>query len=152
MSVKPIPDGCSGAIPYLSVRNAAKAIEFYRDVLGAVEKFRIEAPSGMIGHSELMIGDALIFVSEEYPDMGLPAPESIGRTAVSIQIYVKDSDAVVARAEAAGAKVLRPVADQFYGDRSGQFLDPFGHRWNIATRIFDMSPEEMNAKAKQLFG
>jgi PhnB protein len=149
--VKPIPERYRSATPYLCVKGAAKAIEFYKRAFGAVETMRIGDDS-TIGHAEITIGDAVIMLSDEYPDMGVRSPESIGGTPVAIHLYFEDVDAVAARAIAAGATVLRPVEDQFYGDRGGKLRDPFGHEWQIATHIEDVSPEEMKARAAKLYG
>ncbi len=150
-TVKPIPDGHQGAIPYLSVSNAREAIEFYKAAFGAVEALCI-AHEGKVGHAELEIGKARIMLCDEFPDMDALSPQTIGGTPVMIHLYVEDVDAFTARAVGAGLKVLRPVADQFYGDRGGKFEDPFGHRWWIATHKEDISSEELNKRAAALFG
>src|SRR5437879_3795641 len=124
MSVKPIPDGYHTATPYLFVKGAASAIEFYKKAFAATELMRLADPSGKIGHAEIKIGDSPIMLADEFPEMGVRGPKSIGGTAVSILLYVDDVDARFSRAVAAGAKVLRPVKDQFYGDRSGTLEDP----------------------------
>ena len=140
---KPIPDGFPRVAPYLHVDGADAAIAFYTDVLGATERVRMPAPGGAIGHAELELGDSLIMLADEHPEYGVRGPRAFGGTPVTVHVYVEDVDAVVERAVAAGATVLQPVADQFYGDRSGQFEDPFGHRWNVATHVEDVPPEEM---------
>ena len=145
--VKPIPDGYPQITPYLYVDGASAAIEFYRTVFGATERMRMDAPGGKIGHAELEIGDSLIMLSDEYPDMGARAPKTIGGTPVMLNVYVEDVDAVFARAIDAGATARRPVQDQFYGDRTGQFEDPFGHQWNVATHVEDVPPDEMAKRA-----
>jgi len=150
-SVRPIPDNRRSATPYLAVRNAADAIDFYKRAFGATELYRLDDPSGRIGHAEIMIGEAAIMLSDEYPEMDVLSPETLGGSPVVIHIYVEDVDAVVASAVAHGAKVLRPVADQFYGDRGGKIADPFGHLWWIATHKEDVSPEEMKRRADELF-
>lgn len=147
---KPIPDGYPQVTPYLCIDGAAKAIEFYTNVLGAKERMRMPAPNNKVGHAELQIGQSVIMLSDEYPDMKLLGPKSIGGTPVTISVYVDAVDDVFARALKAGAKPLRPVENQFYGDRSGQFEDPFGHRWNVATHVEDVSPEEMSKRAAKL--
>ena len=147
--VKPIPDGYPTVTPYLCVDGAAAAIAFYGEVFGATERMRMAAPDGKIGHAELQIGDAVLMLSDEYPDMGLRGPQALGGTPVTVSVYVEDVDAVFARAVQAGAKALRPVEDQFYGDRSGQFVDPFGHRWSVATHTEDVSPDEMARRATE---
>ena len=151
--VNPIPEGYAAATPYLCCRNAANAIEFYTKAFGAKEKMRFADPkSGQIGHAELTVGKALIMLADEYPDMGFLSPESLGGSPVTIHMYVEDVDAFFKRALAAGAKETRPVAEQFYGDRSGQLTDPFGHRWSFATHVEDVSPEEMQKRAAKLYG
>ncbi len=141
--VKPIPDNYPQVVPYLCVNGASAAIAFYGDVFGATERIRMPEPDGRIGHAEIEIGTAVIMLSDEYPEMDIRAPKSVGGTPVTISVYVEDVDGVFRRAIDAGATVRRPVRDQFYGDRAGQFEDPFGHRWSVATRIEDVSPEEM---------
>ena len=151
-SVKPIPDDYRGVTPYLCVQNAAAAISFYEKAFGAREVLRIGQPDGKIGHAEIRIREAAIMLSDEFPEMGARSPQSIGGSPVAIQIYFQDVDAVARQAVAAGAKVLRPVEDQFYGDRAGKLEDPFGHTWWIATRKEEVSPEEMKKRAAALFG
>jgi PhnB protein len=148
--VKPIPEGYPQVTPYLVVDGAGAAIEFYGKVFGATERMRLPGPDGTIGHAELQLGDSLIMVADEAPQFGLRGPRAIGGTPVTISVYVEDVDGVVERAVQAGATVLRPVEDQFYGDRSGQFEDPFGHRWSVATHVEDISPEEMGRRAADL--
>lgn len=151
-SVKPIPEGYPAVIPYLCVDDAAAAIEFYTSVLGASERMRMPAPGDKIGHCELEVRDSLIMLSDEFPDMGFQSPKSVGGTPVTLSMYVEDVDDVFKKAVEAGAKELRAVEDQFYGDRSGQFEDPFGHRWSIATHVEDVSPEEMAERAGEAMG
>ncbi len=146
------PEGYHTVTPYLIISDAAKAIEFYKQAFGATELLRMEAPGGKIGHAEIKIGNSPIMLADEMPEMGYLSPKSLGGTPVSIMIYVEDVDAVAGRAVAAGAQVLKPVADQFYGDRSGSFADPFGHQWHIATHIEDVSLEEVNKRAAALYG
>lgn len=146
--VNPIPEGYPRLSPYLCVENAARAIDFYTGVLGATEKMRMDGPDGKIGHAELALGDSVIMLADEYPDMGFLSPARIGGTAVTLHTYVEDVDAVFEKALAAGAKALRPVENQFYGDRSGQFEDPFGHRWNVASHVEDVDAEEMARRAE----
>ena len=143
---KPIPDGFHGATPYLCCRDAARAIEFYRRAFGATETMRLAEPGGRIGHAEIKIGQAVIMLSDEYPDFGAVSPQSIGGTAVAIHLYVADVDALVRQAAAAGATVHRQPEDQFYGDRSATLSDPFGHRWTFATHIEDVSVEEIRRR------
>jgi PhnB protein len=141
--VKPIPDGCEGATPYLCVNGASAAIEFYKKAFGATEVYRMMEPSGKIGHAEIRVGRAVIMLADEYPELGHRGPKSLGGTPVTIHLYVVDADAVVSRAYGAGAKILKPVTDEFYGDRNGKLEDPFGHIWFIATRKEEVSPEEI---------
>jgi PhnB protein len=144
---KPIPDGYHTATPYLIVKGAAQAIEFYKKAFGATELMRMPQPGGKIGHAEIKIGDSPIMLADESPDVGARSPQSIGGSPVSIMLYVEDVDRIFSQAVAAGAKVKRPVADQFYGDRTGGIEDPFGHLWYIATHKEDVSPEEMRKRA-----
>jgi PhnB protein len=145
--VKPIPEGYHTATPYLIVTGAAKAIEFYKSAFGADEIMRMPQPDGRIGHAEIKIGDSTIMLADEFPEMGARSPQSLGGSPVSILLYVEDVDTVFAQAVAAGAKVQRPLADQFYGDRTGGVTDPFGHVWYIATHKEDVSEEEMKKRA-----
>jgi PhnB protein len=145
--VKPIPDNYPQVVPYLCVDGASAAIEFYRHVFGATERMRIPEPDGKLGHAELEIGTAVIMLSDEFPNLDVRAPKTIGGTPVTMSLYVDDVDGVFTRAVAAGATALRPVKDEFYGDRTGRFEDPFGHRWSIATHIEDVSPQEMAERA-----
>ena len=143
MAAKPIPVGYHTATPYLIARNAADAIEFYKRAFGATELMRLADPSGKVGHAEIKIGNSPIMLADEFPEMGFRGPQSLGGSAVSILLYVEDVDARFSQAIAVGAKALRPVTDQFYGDRSGTLEDPFGHVWTIATHKEDISPEEI---------
>ena len=145
--VKPIPEGYHTATPYLIVGGAAGAIEFYKKAFGARELFRMTKPDGRIGHAEIKIGDSPIMLADEVPEIGYHSPQSLGSSPVSILLYVEDVDAVFSQAVAAGAKVQRPVQDQFYGDRTGGVEDPFGHVWYIATHKEDVSPEELKKRA-----
>ena len=145
--VKPIPDGYPQVTPYLCVDGAAAAIEFYGKVFGAKERMRMPGPDGKVGHAELEIGDSLIMLADEHPEMGVLGPKTIGGSPVTISIYVEDVDDVFERAVGAGAKELRGVENQFYGDRSGQFEDPFGHRWSVGTHVEDVPPDEMAKRA-----
>lgn len=147
--VKPIPEGYPRLSPYLCIDGAAAAIEFYREVFGASERMRMPAPDGKIGHAELLVGDSVIMLSDEFPEMDARSPKTVRGTPVTLILYVEDVDAVFDRALRAGATSLRPVEDQFYGDRSCQFEDPFGHRWNIATHVEDVPPEEMSQRVAQ---
>jgi len=145
-TAKPIPEGYHGATPYLCCKNAAAAIEFYKQAFGAIELMRLAEPSGRIGHAEIKIGDAPIMLSDEYPEWGVRSPQSLGGSPVAIHLYVDDVDALAKRAVAAGAKLARPVEDQFYGDRSGSLEDPFGHRWTVSTHKEDVSAGEMQRR------
>ena len=151
MAAKPIPDGYSSVTPYLAVKQAADAIEFYRRAFGAKERCRMVAPDGKVGHAELTIGDSVIMLADEHPDMDFRSPESYGGASVTLHLYVKDVDASFRKATDAGAKQLREVKDQFYGDRSGTLRDPFGHVWHIATHKEDLSPEEIDRRAQAAF-
>ncbi len=150
--VKPIPDGLEGAIPYLCTKGAGKAIDFYKKAFGAKEVMRMADPGGNVGHAELKIGKATVYLADEHPPFGFLSPQTIGGTPVTIHLYVKDVDAVARKAIGAGIKVLRPIEDQFYGDRGGQFEDPFGHRWWLATHIEDVTPREMKKRAAAKYG
>jgi PhnB protein len=145
----PIPEGYPRVTPYLIVDGAASAIDFYASVLGASERMRLPMPDGRIGHAELELGDSVIMLADENEPMGIRGPARIGGTPVTLHVYAEDCDATFERALAAGAKELRAVADQFYGDRSGQFEDPFGHRWNVSTHVEDVPPEEMEKRAQE---
>jgi PhnB protein len=147
--VKPVPDGYPRVTPYLAVDGAADAIEFYGKVLGTRERMRMPGPDGKIGHAELELGDSVIMLADEFPDMGHRGPKSLGGTPVTITVYVEDVDDAFQRAIEEGAKELRPVENQFYGDRSGQFEDPFGHRWNVSTHVEDIPPAEMEKRAAE---
>ncbi|HEX9786404.1 MAG TPA: VOC family protein [Candidatus Binatia bacterium] len=144
--VKPIPDEYRGATPYLCVKGGVSAIDFYKKAFGAREMMRIPMDD-KIGHAELRIGDALFMLADEFPEMNFRSPQSLGGTPVNIVIYVEDVDSLVRQAESAGAKVLRPPADQFYGDRMARLEDPFGHSWSFATHVEDVSPEELEERA-----
>ena len=148
MAPRPIPEGHHTATPYLIVKGAAQALEFYKKAFGARETMRFAAPDGQIGHAEIRIGDSVIMLADEHPDMGYRGPGSLGGSPVSILLYVEDVDRWFERAIAAGGKVMRPVADQFYGDRTGTLIDPFGHVWSISTHVEDVSLEEMQGCAK----
>jgi PhnB protein len=147
MAVKPIPDGYHSVTPYLIIKGAADALAFYTKAFGATEVMRFPGPDNRIGHAEIRVGDSVIMMADEHPDMGYRSPKGYGGTAVSILLYVPDVDTMFNRAVAAGARVLRPLQNQFYGDRSGTLEDPFGHVWTIATHKEDVSPEEMQRRA-----
>jgi PhnB protein len=145
-NVKPIPEGYYSVTPYLVVDGAAAAIEFYKKVFGAIETVRMPSPDGRIGHAEVLIGDSHVMLADENPEMGYKGPKAFGGSAISLLVYLPEVDKTVDRAVAAGAKLKRPVEDQFYGDRMGTIEDPFGHVWNVATHIEDVSPEEMKKR------
>ncbi len=147
MAVKPIPDDYPRVSPYIIVEGANDAIAFYTTVLGAKERMRMGGPDGRIGHAELELGDSLIMLADAFPDMGIRDPRAIGGTPVSMTVYVEDVDATFATALKHGATEVRALETQFYGDRSGQFEDPWGHRWTVMTRVEDVSPEEMQKRA-----
>lgn len=147
--VNPIPADYKGITPYLSVKGAAEAIEFYKKAFGAIEMMRLAGPDGTLGHAEIKIGDALIMLADEYPDYGNLSPRTLGGSSVRLHMYVEDVDAFFEKALAAGAKVLIPVADQFYGDRSGRLEDPFGHVWLVSTHVEDVAPDEMERRMKE---
>ncbi|UVT17196.1 MAG: VOC family protein [Nitrospira sp.] len=142
-----IPVGYEGATPYLIIHDAVRALEFYGKAFGATEIMRIPTPDGKIGHAEIKIGAAIVMLADEFPDMNCKSPHSLGGSPVSIMVYVQDVDAFVKRAVAAGAKVITPVEDKFYGDRSGSLEDPFGHHWHFATHVEDVPPDEMAKRA-----
>ena len=150
--VKPIPDDYPQVMPYLHIDGAAAAIDFYGEVFGAKERMRMAGPDGKVGHCELQIGDSVIMLADEYPDMGALSPKTVGGTPVTVMVYVEDVDSVVARAVKGGAKALGQIEDKFYGDRSGEFEDPFGHRWSVATHVEDVPPDEMAKRAAALEG
>jgi PhnB protein len=144
--VEPIPAEYSGVVPYLCVSDAAGAIEFYKKGFGATEIMRLPDPSGKIGHAEVKIGKALVMLADEFPEHGHVSPKTLGGSTVKLHMYVEGVDAFFEKAVAAGAKVLIPLADQFYGDRSGRLEDPFGHVWVVSTHIEDVAPEEMQKR------
>jgi PhnB protein len=147
--VNPIPEGYPRVSPYLIVDDASAAIDFYSSVLGATERMRMDGPDGRIGHAELEIGDSVVMLADEHPEMNARGPRSVGGTPVSLMVYVEDVDDVFRRALDAGAKEVRPVENQFYGDRLGAFEDPFGHEWNVASHVEDVSPDEMEKRAAE---
>jgi PhnB protein len=145
--VKPIPDGYHTITPYLSVNGATAAIEFYKRAFGAREVLKLAQPDGRVGHAELQIGESRIMLADEFPQMDFRSPPSIGGTAVHLHMYVENADAIVNQAVAAGAKLLRPVEDQFYGDRLGTVVDPYGHVWHVSTHTQDLSMDELRKRA-----
>jgi PhnB protein len=152
MPVNPIPEGYHSVTPYLIIRGAAAAIEFYKKAFGATELFRFPGPDGKIGHAEMQVGNSRIMLADEYPDMGYNGPQTIGGSPVALMIYLADIDAVFNRAVEAGATVKEPLQDKFYGDRIGTVVDPFGHRWHLATHQEDVPMEEMERRAKAAGG
>jgi PhnB protein len=148
--VKPIPDGFHSATPYLVVDGAAKALDFYKHTFDATERMRLPAPGGRVGHAEISIGDSVIMLADEHHDMGARGPRAYGGTPVSLVLYVPDVDATVKKAVSAGAKVINPVEDKFYGDRMGTIEDPFGHRWHVATHQEDVPPAELARRASAM--
>jgi len=146
MAVKPIPDGYHSVTPYLYIKGAAEAIEFYKKAFNAVELLRMPGPDGKIGHAEIRIGNSPIMLTDEHPQMGAVGPKTLGGTSSSLMIYVEDVDAIFPQTVAAGATVVRHVQDQFYGDRSGTITDPFGHVWTISTHKEDLTPEQIAAR------
>ena len=150
MAVKPIPEGYHTATPYLVVKGAAKALDFYKQAFGAKEILRFPGPDGKIGHAEIKIGDSHIMLADEFPEMDARSPETIGGSPVGIMLYVEDVDSRFRQAVAAGGKVVKPLQDQFYGDRSGTITDPFGHKWTIATHKEDVSSAEMQKRMEAL--
>ncbi|MFC4307881.1 VOC family protein [Steroidobacter flavus] len=149
MMVNPIPQGHHSITPYLIIKGASKAIDFYKKAFGATEDMRMASPDGRVGHAEISVGDSKIMLADEMPEMGHRSPQSIGGTGVSMMLYLDKVDDVFKRAIAAGAKELQPVKDQFYGDRSGTLQDPFGHVWTVATHVEDVPPDEMRRRAEE---
>jgi PhnB protein len=145
--VRPIPEGAQAVTPYLSCKGAAQALDFYARAFGARERMRM-GDETTIGHAEITIGNAVIYLADEHPNIDFLSPQTIGGTPVIVHVYVEDVDAIARDAEAAGAKILRPVADQFYGDRTVVLQDPFGHRWSFATHVEDVTEEEMQRRAE----
>jgi PhnB protein len=150
--VNPIPDNYPRVTPYLCIDGAAAAIDFYREVLGATERGRMSGPDGKVAHAELEIGDSVVMLSDEFPEMGARSPKTVGGTPVFLNLYVEDVDRTFEIAVKAGAKTISDPEDQFYGDRSGMFEDPFGHRWSIASHVEDVSPEDMEKRMAQMGG
>ena len=148
MASKEIPEGYRTATPYLIVKGAADAIDFYKHAFGATEMLRMADPQGRVGHAEIKIGDSVIMLADEHPAMGYRSPRSLGGSSISILLYLEDVDGVFERAVKHGAKAQRPVENQFYGDRSGTLEDPFGHVWTVATHVEDVPPEEMKRRAE----
>jgi PhnB protein len=147
VSTKFIPEGYHSVTPYLYITGAARAIDFYKEVFGATEVMRMDAPGGKIGHAEIKIGDSHVMLADECQEADARSPQTIGGVGVGLLLYVEDVDALAERAVAAGAKLLEPLEDKFYGDRMGKLEDPFGHIWAVATHMEDVSPEEMGRRA-----
>jgi PhnB protein len=145
-NIKKQPDGYHSITPYLIIKGAAAAIDFYKQAFGAAEVLRMPRGDGRIGHAEVKIGDSVVMLADEFPEMQNVGPKTLGNTTVGLLVYVADSDATFEKAVSLGAKVLKPMADQFYGDRTGTLEDPFGHKWSIATHVEDVSPEEMQRR------
>jgi PhnB protein len=152
MAVKPIPDEYPRVMAYLVVDGASDAIDFYTKVLGGEETVRMGGPDGKVGHAELRFADSVVMLADAMPEMGIRDPKAIGGSPVSLVIYVEDADKTHAGALAAGATEVQPVEDKFYGDRAGQFDDPWGHRWNVMTHVEDVTPEEMQKRIAELDG
>lgn len=150
--VHPIPEGYHSVTPYLSIKGAADAIDFYKKVFGATELFRMPGPGGKIGHAEIKIGNSPIMLADEYPEMEFVSPQTLGGTPIGLMIYVDDVDTMFKQAITAGAKEIKPLQNQFYGDRSGTLKDPFGHVWTVATHVEDVAPEEMERRAAAAHG
>jgi PhnB protein len=148
MAVKPIPEGYHSLNPYLAVNDAAAAIEYYSEVFGAKERFRMDGPDGSIGHAELQIGDSVLMLADPNPQSSAKSPKELGGTSTGILLYVEDVDAIVKKATDAGGTLTMPVEDMFWGDRFGQVTDPFGHNWQIATHVEDLTEEQMAERAK----
>jgi PhnB protein len=148
--VKPIPEGYPRLSPYLYVDDAQAAIDFYGEVFGTKERMRMPAPEGKIGHAELQFGDSILMLADQFPEMGARSPRTVGGSPVTLSVYVEDVDDVYQRAMRGGATEIRGVRDEFYGDRTGQFEDPFGHRWSIATHVEDVPPDEMEKRAARM--
>ena len=145
--VKPIPDGYNVLTPYLCIKGAAEAIDFYKKAFGATEVMRMAQPDGRVGHAELQFGDSKVMLADEFPDMDFRSPQAWGGSPVHLHLYVEDVDTVFKRAVSAGAKEVKPVQDQFYGDRLGTVADPYGHVWHVSTHKEDLSPEEIGRRA-----
>jgi PhnB protein len=150
--IPPIPDGYETVSPSLIVKGGVEALEFYQKAFGATVFFRLDMPDGRLGHAEFRIGKSRFMLADEFPEYGIKSPESYGGTGVTMHLYVEDVDAVTAKAVAAGAKMVRPASNEFYGDRVGKFVDPFGHMWMIATHVEEVSHEEMKRRCDALYG
>ena len=147
-AVKPIPDNFPRVTPYLAIDGVADAIEFYKKIFGATERFRMPGPGGRIGHAEIQLGDSVLMMADTSPEMNFVDPKKLGNSPVNLVVYVDDVDKTFKSALAAGAKETQPIEDKFYGDRAGQFEDPWGHRWDVMTHVEDVSPEEMQKRVE----
>jgi PhnB protein len=143
---KPIPEGYNSITPYLVIKGAAAAIDFYKQAFGAVEIMRMPQPDGRVGHAELKFGNSIVMMADEYPEMQVVGPKTLGNTSVGLLLYLDDVDKAVERAVSLGATIKKPIADQFYGDRTATIEDPFGHKWTLAVHIEDVTPEEMQRR------
>ncbi|HWF06375.1 MAG TPA: VOC family protein [Candidatus Angelobacter sp.] len=150
--VKPIPEGYNSITPYLVIKGAAAAIDFYKQAFGAVEIMRMPQPDGRVGHAELKFGNSIVMMADEYPEMQVVGPKTLGNTSVGLLLYLDDVDKAVERAVSLGATIKKPIADQFYGDRTGTIEDPFGHKWTLAVHIEDVTPEEMQRRMEAQAG
>jgi len=149
-NVKPIPDGYTSVTPYIIVNGAPAAIDYYKKAFGAEERMRHIGPGGKVMHAELSFGNAVVMLADEFPEMGHKSPMTLGGTSTGFCLYVNDVDSVFNRAVQTGGKVERPLANQFYGDRSGTLVDPFGHKWTVSTHIEDVSPEELKKRMTEM--
>ncbi len=152
MAVNPIPATYPRVMPYLAIGGAADAIAFYKEVFGATERMRMPAPGDRIGHAELQIGDSVVLLADEFPEINHVGPKRLGGSPVTLTIYVENVDQVVAKAVQKGARIVQPVEDKFYGDRAGQIEDPWGHKWSVMTHVEDVTPEEIAERMKHLRG
>lgn len=152
VKVKPVPDDYPTVCPYLYIRGAGDALDFYKKIFGATERMRMPGPDGTVGHAEIEIGNAVVMLADEFPDMGATSPATVGGTSVGLHVYVEHADAVYEAAVAAGATSQQAPEDKFYGDRTASFLDPWGHSWHVATHVEDVAPDEMARRAAEMAG
>ena len=148
--VQPIPRGYHSVTPYLSIRDAARALDYYKKAFDAKEMVRMQGPDGKLGHAEIKVGDSYIMMADEFPSMGFLGPQARGGTTIQLHLYVRDVDATVEKAVAAGGKLTRPIENKFYGDRAGTLEDPYGHVWYIATHTEDVPPREMKRRMDEM--